>query len=322
METLLPNKGYLLSEAKPALSGVVTVRELREVHSRIGQQNYYDRLGVPMDQRDNVRAIRVAYHTLTRRYDRENMTERTNEVRRLLRDVYNALGKAYEVLTDTDTRNKYNFKLAADAEAALRAETEVLNQAEALAALEEKQAVETAAAKAKEDASAPAWNLPQGDPPVVVNEEAPAPPAQNETPAPPTQNETPAPPSQKNDPMSDGMQEFWDKRGVGEHEPHEKLSTAAHLQAIMGDYEGAVELYEQCVKLQPENDEYLFKLELARGRMFKKNGNKLRAQKYFETAQAIAPVGNNSAQEELDELVQTGKKTGGGLKNLLFSKKK
>jgi CheY-like chemotaxis protein len=361
MQVLLPNKGYVLSDAKESSlkNDVVPVRELRELHARLGSQNHYERLGLIDEQRDDLGAIRVAYGALARRYSQENFEEITREVRRLLRDVYNALGLAYTVLSDSSTRNEYNLKLGFEEEKrineaeALHAEAEaevaIQDQADWVppesppeSELESAEAATDATDEAAEpdEASGPQRNIPEAEPEPPAS--APIAPTVDETPEPepevlmdaeltkpivePAPEAVVTPPLPKTAEVEvenaadteAEMQKFWDNRGAGK-EAHEKLATAAHLQAVMGDYKGAVELYEQCVKLQPDNDEYIFKLELARGRMHKKDGNKSRARGHFEAAAALEPGGTKAAAEELEEL-ESGKK--GSLKELLFSKKK
>lgn len=92
----------------------------------------------------------------------------------------------------------------------------------------------------------------------------------------------------------------------------------------MGDYGGAVDLVKQALRLQPDNADFKYKIELYEGWKCKHQGNKSGARRHFEAAMEVAPTtaSRRAAQDELDEL--SGKKRGGGsLGGLLgFGKKK
>jgi tetratricopeptide (TPR) repeat protein len=111
-------------------------------------------------------------------------------------------------------------------------------------------------------------------------------------------------------------------------ESHEELAAAAHLQAVIGDYGGAVELLQQCVRMKPEILEYKYNLELNLGKKYKKAGNKGRAEQHFQNAVKIAPKGNKAAANALASLQggsgpESGGDTGiGGAFGRLFRGKK
>lgn len=134
---------------------------------------------------------------------------------------------------------------------------------------------------------------------------------------------TPAP--EKSDSTTtapDTATDIWDRRYGAQRETHEELAAAAHLQAVMGDYDGAVQLLQQCLVLKRDDPEYQYLLDLNQGRRLRKLGNKARARQHFEQAVKNARPGSSAAQEELDELLGGGDKARGGRLGRLFGRKK
>ena len=107
--------------------------------------------------------------------------------------------------------------------------------------------------------------------------------------------------------------DIWDRKGPRDKPPHEMLANAAQLQVVMGDYAGAVDLFEQAVRLKPDSTELKYKLELNLGRKFKQMGHKVRARQHFESAVELAPRGMHAAEEELEAAGGGKKKSSGGL---------
>ena len=91
----------------------------------------------------------------------------------------------------------------------------------------------------------------------------------------------------------------WEGANQNVKESHDQLAAAAHLQAVIGDYAGAVELLRQCIRMKPDVTEYRYNLELNLGRNYKKMGNRPRAEQHFQEALKFAPAGNTAAKDEL-----------------------
>ena len=88
------------------MSGAVTIAELRAVHARVAKQTHFERLDVdPMAPGADVRK---AYMALVKRYSPDAVGG--TEARRLLRDVYDALGEAYRTLRDDGRREEYGYQ--------------------------------------------------------------------------------------------------------------------------------------------------------------------------------------------------------------------
>ena len=118
--------------------------------------------------------------------------------------------------------------------------------------------------------------------------------------APPDEAVPPSPAPPADEPARD---DIWGVEGPGVREPHVKLKAAAHLQAVVGDFAGAVELLEECLRLRPDDGDVRYQLELNRGRKLRDLGNKGRARQHFEAAIALAPPGNDAAMEELSAML-------------------
>jgi hypothetical protein len=364
----------------------LSLKALRVVHSRVGQGNHFERLGISHDS--GIVAVRNAYKSMVSQYSYDAAKEGGNEGRRLVRDIHSVLREAYNVLRDRDKRRKYERRL----------KTEALIESE------------PAEAPAPPVTEPPVVRPPIPAPPVVpsapeivsqpvVEEPVAPPPAPPPAPAPETvidipdfaaelepepepepepipeftsamedaasalldsdklddedenpleairkmvddspsldstappeieaEDTPPADPDDEDEPSIDGaLDDFWARGGHQMKETHDQLAAAAHLQAVIGDYDGACELLQQCVRLKPDEAEYRYNLELNLGRKYKKLGNMDRARRHFETADECAPSGKTAAKEELDQLgggsAPTGKSKG-GLSRFLFKNRK
>ena len=95
-------------EHEGEFAGDVTVQELRIVQSRVITQNHFERLGV--GEAASPLEVKRAYRKLMTRYAPEAIAG--SEPRRLMRDIYDALGQAYRTLKDDAGAARYRFDLA------------------------------------------------------------------------------------------------------------------------------------------------------------------------------------------------------------------
>lgn len=329
-------------EAKaPSPGGQLTIEELRGVHSRLAKQNHFQRLGLTVD--DGPLAARKAFKDMTTRYAPGSIAGQ--EAKRLLRDIYDALGEAYKVLRDPGRREEYVYGLARQQRAEKResqigqdpvppreapvAEPPTLTPEDLFG--DDTSNTDFLNVDTFDDSSAPEFTPPPmfGSPdqsaPLEANAEVPsfeedldvfeAPAALFAATPPPLEFS-----SEDVEPEEPG-DDVWG-RGSAIKETHEELAAAAHLQAVMGDYEGAVELLEQCLRLKEGDKEYQYMLDLNQGRRFAKVGNKGRARSHFEAAANNARPGSTAAQDELDALLGSDKKSKGSALSRLFGRKK
>lgn len=336
----------------PRMDGPVTIEELRSVHRAMAAKNYFERLNVAPS--DGAGAIRRGYKELTQRYTPDAFPPANQEARRLLRDLYDALGEAYRTLKDADKRQSYAFRIerakkqpgeakrAAPAapppspspkpEPVPEITVERLPPVEStpaapeapeppveapptgfprleLTPLPSRELSRPGFATQDPEESAASEDVPDFDEDIAIFD-SPGPGSGPEL-TPPRGTKAPSGAfrddgSQPNFTSEESGSDIWDGRRGSMRETHEELAAAARLQAVMGDYDGAVELLSQCVALQPDDPDYRYNLELNQGRRYKKKGNTGRAKQHLEMAVSCAPRGATAAQEELNKL------TGGG----------
>ena len=114
----------------------------------------------------------------------------------------------------------------------------------------------------------------------------------------------------------------WGRTNIDDRSTPEMLLDAAHLQAVMGDYAGAAELVQQCLRVHPDDQSLHFKLELYKGRRAKAAGHIEIARRHFERALEVAPTKKLAASVQGDlsgvDAASEGKKKSGGLASRLM----
>lgn len=99
--------------SSPALyKGPLTPAEVRTVYLALGTQNHYQKLGVTTS--DTMAEVRVAYLRHVDRYKPENLEgpSASQEIRRMLRGIYESVSEAYTVLREPGRRMRYEEQLA------------------------------------------------------------------------------------------------------------------------------------------------------------------------------------------------------------------
>ncbi len=99
-----------VAEEKRPQSTAVTMQELRDVHGSLGGLNYYERLGVTAT--DDAASVRRAFMKRVQRYRPEAVELVSDEARRMMRGIHDALGEAYATLRDPARRKSYEERLA------------------------------------------------------------------------------------------------------------------------------------------------------------------------------------------------------------------
>ena len=273
-----PPKAAALSNAPPSASqpsdaspSLVTMGTLVRFHQLIGPQDHYERLGIT--PQDGPSAVRQAFLAIVYRFRPQALADPKPEAMRLLRGIVDHVTQSYEVLRDPTRRHAYDAQRAA----AARPRPEP--------------------APAPASVAAPA---PPAPPPPPARAPLPPPPARPPPtavrPPPVITRSAPAPEPTTND------DDPWAPRSSLQRETHEDLAASAQVQAVMGDYDGAVKILRAALALKPDSDDYKFRLELNLGRLSKKNGAMARARHHFEEAIRLSPPGNPAASEELAEL--------------------
>ena len=90
-------------------SGELNTSKLRGFHLRVAQMDHFERLEVSRD--DGLIKIRDNFKRLATVYSAWNLTEKTRENQRMIRDINHCLGEAYKVLKDPALRKKYERDL-------------------------------------------------------------------------------------------------------------------------------------------------------------------------------------------------------------------
>ena len=342
-------EGELVRESMDDLPrGEVTSRELREMYTALGTKDYFGRLG--LDREASASQVRAAFLKRVNRYKPERVAARSDEERRLLRGIHDALGEAYSTLRDEKRRAAYQLRTQRQDKPRPPPQEpgtpvtirRTAAPAQAEAALPEaappKPAAPPATTRPVETKrpspfeSRPLPTRPMLAPPTGLfgGPSAPAPPP----PPPPPESQPEPEPARRarassNSTDEDGSSgDVWARGKQLKSEPVEKLEDAARLQAVMGDYAGAAELIRQCLRLKPDHPAYKYRLEMYEGWKFKQGGNLSRSKRHFETALALAPPGaRKTTQVELDDLAKMSDPkataSGGSLKGLFgFGKKK
>ncbi len=315
--------------------GAVTIEELREVYNALGRLNYYERLQVRPG--DDARAIRAGFMKKVNRYRPETVPIKTDEARRLMRGIHEALGEAYGTLRDPTRKSRYDRKTSATRvrkeeppEAAPEAAAEAIDGPDAPQPEPEPDTswskVRTLASHLMPSADISSHSL---SPPAAVAKDEP-----EKTPEELEELEEEEKQRKKREEEARrrgepvNPEDLWERGTVVDTSTEDKLADGARLQAVMGNYEGALALATQALRLQPDNQDFKYKVELYKGWAAKKAGNLVGARRYFEMAALLAPPGQHSADEELEALgvkskkKKKKKKKTGGLSGLFSRKKK
>ncbi len=297
---------------------VLTPVRLREVHLDVARMSHFERLGVA--EHDDERAVRAAYQQRVALFREMSTAKLTEEDRRLLRECLESLGMAYRTLLDPGKRHAYAMQLRSHASPVRErpapaarpgsttpppgTHTAVPPRPGASSSPNVRTAMPPRPGSVTPSPETHTFVAMQGRHGMVHGGEEFVPRSKRPMGAPsrPTSaTSTPSPELAR--PGTEDDHDIWDQRHVQKAAGlPEELSEASQVQAAMGNYEGAVELMTQCMKLEPSNDDYRYRLELYQGRRFVRAGNNNRARRHFELAAALAPSGTNAAQEELDEL--------------------
>jgi len=337
----------------------LNVSKLKNFHLKIASMDFFERLGVT--PADGVVMIRQGFKDMATLYSIHNLPEKNRENKRMIRDIHHLLGEAYKVLTDATLRKKYErslqshqVKYAVD-ESVMDANDEIEDSVDVDPNDEIEDSVESVDTEViqplEEQASLAAeqigmqeasdFSLPEPEKESVP--EAPEEPEEPEEVIEEPVAEVAATSSSMDfdsmtarfrdddeSPASTGTGstdnkpggDIWEGGNQNVKESHDQLAAAAHLQAVIGDYAGAVELLRQCIRMKPDITEYRYNLELNLGRNYKKMGNRPRAEQHFQEALKFAPAGNTAAQDELSSISDTGEAPGAGSDSLgsTFSK--
>ena len=238
----------------------VTREEVAEVYLAMGRQNYFERLGVAEDADGDT--IREAFLTKVGRYRPQLVPLSSTEDQRMLRGIYDQLRAAMKVLKTADGRKAYRERLRSP----------------------------SGGAPAEKAVAEPPRKRRPPPPPVRVATQA-VPRSTARTP----RDDDVAPPQGAELPPD----EIWDRKVAQGRSRAETLAATARVQAVLGDFSGAVDLLREAVHIEPENKDLQYMLELNLGRKFKKLGHPVQARRHLEIAVELSPAGNMHARDEL-----------------------
>ena len=295
--------GHSAAPASPAPEGDgrQTLRTLREAHLRISRQSHHERLGLPPDA--GASAARAAYRSAIHAFRPDAIAEHGQEVRRLLRDIFEALGQSYRALSDPTLRAERRAALPETPPEPVAAPRPPLPPPDVV----------------PPSRSAPSWSWPvvDGPGPAVAKAELPPEPAPPEPPPPEPQRPEaaqPEPPPERlpREPAHPHpLSEPAHQASGPLLESAEELSAAARLLTILGEYDGAADLLGQALTLDPGDSALRYEVALCLARKHRKHGDAAKARTHFVEACRLAPEGEVEADEELAALDSPGSRAGG-----------
>ena len=316
-------------------SSAVASDEVKRIYLSLATCSHYELMGLPEDAGPD--AIREAFQRMSKRYRPQFVHLPSSEDERYLRGIDERLHAAMRDLKTPESRARYRERLG------------------------RRRAVETANRTLAERGPPPPIQrpAPTAAPPPSKSPTAAPPPNSAPTAAPPAPPggaprrnrisqelrrpgaseggaQVPPPPSPSpaarvaNEAAAATQAPVVDGRDLRQAEG---LAETAHAQAVLGDFEGAVELLRRAVYHAPDDTALKYALELNQGRMFRLQGSLRVAKQHLEIAVELAPTSNLLARDELRAVVtaiadakskrkQPAATERGGLRDLLGLKRK